>query len=453
MFPLTFIVIPTVAVAILAYMFFCVRRLEAREILIARPGYYFGYAAVWTLLPIAVILFVWDIYAPAYIADQIIDYLPPDYSDLRATVVSQRIPAMAAGEIAADPLLTSAIAAYHEMEQRYALYMLAFIGVIFAIGFAWMARRVRAGVNPRASIERFALAMMFLAATISVLTTIGIVMSVLFETIRFFERVPITEFLFGTNWSPQTALRADQIGSSGAFGSVPLFVGTLLISAIALAVAVPIGLICAIYLSEYATERVRGIVKPLLEILAGIPTVVYGFFAALLVAPFLQDVFGVGGLGFDVSSESALAAGLVMGIMLIPFVSSLSDDVLNAVPRSLYEGSLAVGATRLETIFKVMVPAAFSGITSSVLLAASRAIGETMIVVMAVGLAAHLTLNPLDSTTTVTVQIQSLLVGDQEFDSAKTLSAFALGFMLLLVTLAFNMLALHIIRRYREIYD
>ena len=261
----------------------------------------------------------------------------------------------------------------------------------------------------------------------------------------------MTEFLFGTNWSPQMAIRADQVGSSGAFGAVPLFTGTLLIALIAMLVAVPIGLTSAIYLSEYADRRFRAVAKPLLEILAGVPTVVYGFFAALVVAPLVREAGRY--LGLDVASESALAAGLVMGVMIIPFISSLSDDVINAVPQSLRDGSYALGATQSETIRRVVIPAALPGIAGGILLAMSRAIGETMIVVMAAGLSANLTANPLAAVTTVTVQIATLLVGDQEFDSPKTLAAFALGLVLFLVTLTLNVIALHIVRKYREQYE
>jgi len=247
------------------------------------------------------------------------------------------------------------------------------------------------------------------------------------------------------------AIRSDQVGSSGSFGAIPLFVGTLLISFIAMVVAVPVGLMSAIYLAEYASPRLRGIAKPTLEVLAGIPTVVYGFFAALTVAPFIRQTGE--GFGLQVSSESALAAGLVMGVMIIPFISSLADDVINAVPQSLRDGSLGLGATRSETIKKVIFPAALPGIVGGVLLAVSRAIGETMIVVMAAGLAAKLTANPLDTVTTVTVQIVTLLVGDQEFDSPKTLAAFALGLMLFVVTLVLNFVALRVVKKYREQYD
>jgi phosphate transport system permease protein len=275
--------------------------------------------------------------------------------------------------------------------------------------------------------------------------------SLVFEAMRFFEVVPLTELLFGLRWSPQMAIRADQVGSSGAFGAVPLFTGTLLISSIAMAVAVPIGLLAAIFLAEYARPRVRQTVKPLLEVLAGIPTVVYGFFAALTVAPLLRDLGAR--LGVEVASESALAAGLVMGVMIVPFVSSLSDDVISAVPRGLREASLGLGATKAETIARVVLPAALPGIVGSVLLAVSRAVGETMIVVMAAGLSARLTLNPLESTTAVTTQIVTLLVGEQEFDDPKTLAAFALGLVLFVVTLLFNVIALQVVRRYRERYE
>jgi phosphate transport system permease protein len=293
--------------------------------------------------------------------------------------------------------------------------------------------------------------LLILCSSIAIVTTLGIVLSVLFESIRFFNMVNFTEFFFGTEWSPQTAIRSDQVGSSGAFGMIPLFAGTMLISLIAMTVAVPIGLMSAIYLSEYASSRMRAYAKPALEVLAGIPTVVYGFFAALTVAPFVRNVGE--SMGLNVSSESALAAGLVMGIMIIPFVSSLSDDVINAVPQAMRDASYGVGATRSETITRVIFPAALPGIVGGILLAVSRAIGETMIVVMAAGLSANLTANPLESVTTVTVQIVTLLVGDQEFDSAKTLAAFALGLMLFVVTLILNVIALHVVRKYREQYE
>lgn len=294
-------------------------------------------------------------------------------------------------------------------------------------------------------------AILFACALVAVFTTVGIVASLLFESLRFFQKIPLTDFLFGLEWSPQTALRDDQVGSSGAFGAIPLIVGTLLISAIAMAIATPLGLMSAVYLAEYASDRTRGIVKPLLELLAGIPTVVYGFFAALIVAPMLRN--GGENLGFSISSESALAAGLTMGVMIIPLISSLSDDVINAVPQSLRDASYGLGATPAETIKQVILPAAVPGIAGSLLLATSRAIGETMIVVMAAGLAAKLTLNPLEAVTTVTVQIVTLLTGDQEFENAKTLSAFALGLLLFVITLCLNVIALQIVDKYKEQYD
>jgi len=306
-------------------------------------------------------------------------------------------------------------------------------------------------VHARVGIERLLKAFLILCSGVAIVTTIGIVLSVLFESIRFFNAVSVFDFMFGTSWSPQTSIRSDQVGSSGSFGAVPLFLGTLLISLIAMVIAVPVGLMTAIYLSEYATGKFRTIAKPTLEVLAGIPTVVYGFFAALTIAPFIRNVGE--SIGLSVASESALAAGIVMGVMIIPFVSSLSDDVIRAVPQSMRDGSLALGATRSETIKKVIIPAALPGIVGSVLLAASRAIGETMIVVMAAGLAANLTVNPLEAVTTVTVQIVTLLTGDQEFDSPKTLAAFALGLMLFVTTLLLNVIALHVVRRYREQYE
>jgi phosphate transport system permease protein len=330
------------------------------------------------------------------------------------------------------------------VEPRLALVLAA-----LAAAAAW--RRIAPELRARPWVEAAVRALFAACSIVAILATIGIVLSLVFEAARFFDRVSVIEFLFGLHWSPQTAIRSDQVGSSGAFGAVPVLAGTLLITGIAMCVAVPIGLLSAVYMSEYAGARARAVLKPLLEILAGIPTVVYGFFAALSVGPLLRT-FGERA-GLDVASESALAAGLVMGVMIIPFVSSLSDDVINAVPQSLREGSLALGATPSETILRVVLPAALSGIVGAVLLAVSRAIGETMIVVMAAGLAANLTLNPLEAVTTVTVQIVTLLVGDQEFDSAKTLAAFALGLLLFLVTLTLNVIALRVVRRYREQYE
>jgi len=331
---------------------------------------------------------------------------------------------------------------------------------VYALAITWV--KINPELRARRKVENIFTLFLLLCSCIAILTTVGILASVVFESVQFFQKVPITEFLFGLHWSPQVAIRADQVGGSCAFGAVPLFVGTLMISVIAMIVAIPAGLMSAIYLSEYASRPMRGVIKPLLEILAGIPTVVYGFFAALTVAPIIREnvewlggswMFELMGLSVEVSSESALAAGLVMGVMIIPFISSLSDDVINAVPQSLRDGALGLGSTHSETIRRVVLPAALPGIVGGILLAVSRAIGETMIVVMAAGLTANLTVNPLESVTTVTVQIVTMLVGDQAFDSAKTLSVFALGLMLFLVTLVLNIYSLHVVKKYREQYE
>ena len=318
-------------------------------------------------------------------------------------------------------------------------------------GFLWSKAKIRADFRARNHVETIVKAIMILSALLAILTTFGIVLSLVFETFKFLSVYSPIDFLFGTAWSPQVAIRADQVGQSGSFGAVPLFLGTYMIMFIAMVVAVPIGLGSAIYLSEYASNKSREIIKPFLELLAGIPTVVYGFFALLFVAPLIRDLGQK--LGLETSAQSALAAGLVMGIMIIPFISSLSDDVINSVPQALRDGSYAMGATKSETISKVILPAALPGVIGSILLAVSRALGETMIVTMAAGQNANMTLNPLDMMTTVTVQIVTLLTGDQEYDSPKTHAAFALGFVLFFVTLILNVIALRIVQKYREKYD
>jgi len=327
-------------------------------------------------------------------------------------------------------------------------------GLVLVIAVAnviMLVRKFNLTFKARQQSETIIHTLLVASSAIAILTTLGIIVSVLFESIHFFKSVPVTDFIFGTQWSPQTAMRSDQVGGSGSFGAIPLFAGTMLITFIAMLLAVPVGLMIAIYLSQYASTRLRAFAKPMLEVLAGIPTVVYGFFAALTVAPVIRNVGEH--FGLSVASESALAAGLVMGTMIIPFVSSLSEDAISAVPQSLKEASLGMGATNSETVIKVLLPAALPGIVGAILLAISRAIGETMIVVMAAGMAANLTANPLDSVTTVTVQIVTLLTGDQEFDSPKTLAAFALGLMLFITTLGLNILALKVVQKYREQYD
>ncbi len=421
----------------------------------SRPVYHGLFVGIGILVPM---LAIYAIGAPA--AHRIVEahalnvYDPGVLqNDLKRAAILRDIHAVAASRYSGEPPadLRRAVDAYVEA-RAWADTLILLCGAAFGlIGITFGLRAVSASLRARNHVERFVKGVLFACACVAVLTTIGIVLSVLFESMRFFERVSPLEFMFGLHWSPQTAIRADQAGSSGGFGIVPLVAGTTLITLIAMLVSGPIGLFAAIYLAEYATPRVRAWVKPVLEILAGIPTVVLGFFAALTLAPLIRN-YGEA-LGLNVASESALAAGLVMGMMIIPFISSLSDDVINAVPQSLRDGSYAVGATRSETIKRVVLPAALPGIVSAFMLAISRAVGETMIVVMAAGLAANLTFNPLEAVTTFTVQIKTILVGDQEFDSAKTLSAFALGFVLFFFTLTLNVIAMQIVKRYREQYD
>ena len=421
------------------------------------PGYYGYFAAIWCLLPALVLVLTWLLVEPRIIVALIIKSLPEAQRSLspgELNLLINNIQNLAVGDIVSGEV----DAVLREASQRFEAYSATSRRLLttFSLGLAVLGgalawRKITPEMRARNRVEHVIQFFLIAASTIAVFTTIGIVMSVMFEAIRFFQQVPLTEFLFGVNWSPQTAIRADQVGSSGSFGAVPLFTGTMLITGIAMLVAVPVGLMTAIYLAEYSSNRVRATAKPLLEILAGIPTVVYGFFAALMVAPWVRR--GGEALGLEVASESALAAGLVMGIMIIPLVSSLSDDAINAVPEAMREGALGLGSTRSETMLHVLLPAALPGIVGGVLLAISRAIGETMIVVMAAGLAANLTANPFEAVTTVTVQIVTLLVGDQEFDSAKTLAAFALGLVLFVITLALNIIGLGVVRKYREQYD
>src|SRR5688572_12137048 len=421
------------------------------------PAYHGWYVALWALIPALIFLAIWQMVAPGLVAESVLSSpaaasLPADAMSRSAVLEEAR--ALASGELAGafNPQSESLAPAYAEAGRHYDMIgsVLALILAFAGGAFAWT--RLRRDFRARTRVERVVMIVLLLASLIAVLTTLGIVLSLLFESLRFFSRVSPLEFLFGTTWSPQTAIRADQAGSSGAFGSIPLLWGTIFIGAIiAMIVAVPLGLMSAIYLTQYAHRRARRWLKPALEVLAGVPTVVYGYFAALTVAPWVRSL-GVT-LGIPSSSESALAAGLVMGIMIIPFVSSMADDSIAAVPQSMRDGSLALGATTSETIRKVLVPAVLPGVVGGVLLAVSRAIGETMIVVMAAGLAANLTANPFDSVTTVTAQIVQLLTGDQEFDSAKTLAAFALGLVLFLITLFLNIVALRVVKKYREAYE
>lgn len=416
------------------------------------PFYYGILCLVWTALPASLLCLIWFIVGNHVIDARFMESFAAHLSESDKSIWLSTVQNTAAGHLdAVDAAMLNAANTYNHWRNTIATAVCLGLLLLAVAGFSWSQYRLRPALEARPQVEKVTRGFLLACALLAILITVGIVLSVVFESIRFFQRVPVTEFLFGTQWSPQIAMRADQAGSSGAFGAVPVFSGTLLIASIAMIVAVPAGLMSAIYLSEYASFRVRRTMKPLLELLAGIPTVVYGFFAALTIAPFVRDL-GLD-LGLSISSESALVAGVVMGVMIIPFISSLSDDVINAVPQTMRDGSLALGATQAETIVKVVIPAALPGIVGSVLLAISRAIGETMIVVMAAGLTAKITANPFESVTTVTAQIATLLVGDQEFDSAKTLAAFALGLVLFIVTLMFNMFALYIVKKYREQYE
>lgn len=438
------------------------------------PSYYGFYVGLWALLPSFVLFAIWRTIEGWVALTLAVNRLPEGFVEQSSTsldVIETEILNVAYGVIPpawSKPPVVEA-ANFYNMLLSISNWALFVIGVLLALlCVRYAIGKITMDLRARNRVEKVVNVLLILCSVVAILTTIGIVMSLLFEAIRFFAVVPISEFLFGLKWSPQIAMRADQVGSSGAFGAVPLFAGTMLITVIAMLVAVPIGLLSAIYMSEYAPKAVRASAKPMLEILAGVPTVVYGFFAALTMAPFVRDVFGgfldwlattwvfmtlFGQVEFDVSSESALAAGVVMGVMIIPFVSSLSDDVMNAVPQSLRDGAYGLGATKSETIWQILLPAALPGIVGAVMLAISRAVGETMIVVMAAGLNANLTANPLEAVTTVTTQIATILVGDQEFDSPKTLSAFGLGLVLFVVTLFLNFIALRVVQKYREKYD
>ena len=421
------------------------------------PSYYGMHTALWCGLPSLVLLGLWLMFDQPVINSVVISSLAVDITPIDTAsynLLLNKIDNVAQGILPRKGQSDSLIAAADHMVslQQISRWSLTALSLALSTtGLFWAWRKIGSEFRARPAVEKVIQNLLLACACLAIFTTLGIVLSVLFESIQFFRSVPIYDFVFGLDWSPQTAIREDQVGSSGSFGAVPLFVGTLLVSAAAMFIAVPIGLMSAIYLAEYASKNVRSVAKPALEVLAGIPTVVYGFFAALTVAPFLRDLGA--SVGLSISSESALAAGGVMGIMIIPFISSLADDVITAVPQSMRDGSLAMGATRSETVRRVVIPAALPGIVGGIMLAVSRAIGETMIVVMAAGMAAKLTANPLESVTTVTVQIVTLLTGDQEFDSPKTLAAFALGLMLFIVTLLLNIFALHIVKKYREQYE
>jgi phosphate transport system permease protein len=454
----------------------------------SRPSYHGSYLAIWTALPAILLLTIWSAAERPMLKYVALQEMPEEVqlsSEAERSLTMSVVDSIASGlprltpeeyelvrkarygfvttgdarEVLAQHgvILGSAppryiLAAADELatSRRLSRALLPILCFLTAAGcFFWGYRRITAKLRSRNIVETVMRAGLLAASTVAVLTTIGIVLSVLFETLHFFQHVSPFDFFFGTVWDP----RFSSAGSDGEgqFGLLPLLWGTMFISIVALLVAVPAGLFAAIYMSEYAGPKIRALSKPLLEILAGIPTIVYGFFALVTFGPFLRDLGA--NVGLNISASSVLTAGIVMGVMIIPFVSSLSDDIMSAVPRSLREGSYGLGATQSETIKRVILPAALPGIVGAILLAASRAVGETMIVVLAAGIAANLTLNPLEPVTTITVKIVSQLTGDLEFDSPQTLVAFALGLTLFVITLGLNVYALYVVRRYREEYE
>ena len=420
------------------------------------PSQHGWYVATWAVLPALLFVAVWASLSPGLVRSAVLEHPAaaqlPQFEFARDALLAEakRVAEDPQDARAFDPVAQQLAAPTRAAETRYN-WMGGSMAILlaFACGlFAWS--RVRAQLKARNQVERIVMTMLLVASLIAILTTLGIFLSLLWESLRFFEQVPLTDFLFGTHWSPQVI---DAANPGKSLGAVPLFWGTFFIGAvIAMLVAIPFGLMSAIYLTQYAAPRVRAWMKPTLEMLAGVPTVVYGYFAALTVAPAVRDFAVMLGMPFA-SSESALAAGLVMGVMIIPFVSSMADDSIAAVPTAMRDGSLAMGATHSETISRVLLPAALPGVVAGVLLAVSRAIGETMIVVMAASGAANITLNPFESATTVTKQIVDLLTGEAEFDSPKTLAAFALGLTLFVITLLLNIVALHVVKKYREAYE
>ncbi|NNF78432.1 MAG: phosphate ABC transporter permease subunit PstC [Rhizobiales bacterium] len=421
------------------------------------PSFHGGFIAAWIGIPAFILVLLWILFQGTVINLMLLSSLPADkvngLDEAQISLILSEVRSIAAGNVFGEPEphIVAAAERYNSWVSisRWSMVAVALALCLFALLYtrAQISGRFRA----RHRVERVLDGVMIACSVLAILTTLGIVVSLLVEALRFFNLVSPLEFFFGLNWEPQIAIRADQVTGGGAFGAIPVFAGTLQIALLAMLVAAPLGLFSAIYLTEYSGPRFRKIIKPMLEVLAGIPTVVYGFFAVLVVAPAMRE-FGAS-IGIDIAPNSALAAGSVMGIMLIPFVSSLSDDAISSVPDSMRHGSYGLGATKGETIIKVLLPAALPGIMGGILLATSRAIGETMIVVMAAGIIATLTANPLEPVTTVTVQIVTLLIGDSEFDNPKTLAAFALGLVLFVVTLMLNVLAQRVVRKYRERYE
>ena len=418
-------------------------------------NYHAQYVLSWCLLPALIVYFSWAVFEEQIIQNLILDSFEyvegAAYDDGLLLAEIRNVANNTDFSEGKSQEIINAASQYKSLKLTSEISFYISIIIIMVLGSLYAVRKINIQFNAQDTIEKYIKYLLIFCSSIAVLTTIGIIFSLIFESFRFFSQVSLFEFLFSTEWYPFIPIREGQAAAEGSFGAVPIFAGTFLIMIVAMCVAAPIGLLTAIYLSEYASQKVRKTVKPLLEILAGIPTIVYGFFAFVTVAPFVKS-FGQS-IGIDASPTSALAAGLVMGVMIIPFISSLSDDVINSVPQSLREGSLGIGANKAETIKKVILPAALPGIVGAFLLAISRAIGETMIVVVAAGTAANLTANPFENVTTVTVQIVVALIGDQEFDNPRTLSAFALGLVLFVITLSLNVLALRIVKKYRERYE
>ena len=421
------------------------------------PSYHGWYVALWIAIPVLVFITLWSVFAPGLVTQAVLSSPEaanlPDF-DLQRQAILSEARAIAAGsnQIPFNSASLDYVDLFREAQSFYGWVGFAATCVIGFLGGAFAFLRLKPDFTARTRVERSVMAILLIASLVAILTTLGILVSLVFETARFFTMVGPVDFLFGTHWAPDPMANPDNPDPT-RYGAIPLFWGTIFIGAIiAMIVAIPLGLMSAIYLTQYANPKLRAWVKPALEILAGVPTVVYGYFAALTVAPAIRDMAQSVGIA-GASSESALAAGVVMGVMIIPFVSSMADDSIAAVPQAMRDGSLAMGATTSETIRRVLVPAALPGIVAGVMLAISRAIGETMIVVMAASTAANLSANPLDSMTTVTVQIVAMLTGEGSFDHPATLSAFALGFVLFMVTLGLNFVALRVVKRFREAYE
>jgi phosphate transport system permease protein len=433
------------------------RRAQPGERFTSLPAHYGWYVALWVVLPVLVFLVIWSVVAPQLVTTSVLASPEaanlPGFDLLRRTLLEEaRMVATGSAAGVFHPEAKPLIEPFRVAIARTNLIGVAVTLILALAGGAWAFLRIKPDFAARTRVERIVMIILLLASLVAILTTLGIFISLVFETVRFFNMVSPLDFLFGTQWGPDPMSSADSPDGS-RYGALPLFWGTIYIGAIiAMIVAIPLGLMSAIYLTQYATPQWRKWLKPTLEILAGVPTVVYGYFAALTVAPAVRDAAQAIGIA-NASSESALAAGLVMGVMIIPFVSSMADDSIAAVPQAMRDGSLAMGATTNETIRRVLVPAALPGIVAGIMLAVSRAIGETMIVVMAAGAAANLTANPLEAMTTVTFQIVAMLTGEGSFDHPATLSAFALGFVLFLVTLALNFIALRVVKRFREAYE